>query len=60
VCRYAAAFNKWVEFTEESIEMKVKIKRALAKMMMRQAAQAFDRWAEMTTVGLCTLNQVDP
>jgi hypothetical protein len=39
-----AAFDKWVEFTEESIEMKVKLNRAIKKMLNRQMSGAFDRW----------------
>ena len=34
----SGAFDKWCEFTEESIEMRVKITRAIKKMMNRVVA----------------------
>ena len=41
------SLRRWMEFTEESIEMRVKINRSLKKMMNRQLSGAFDRWYEM-------------
>ena len=59
--RMHKAFARWAQFTEESIEMRVKIERSLGKMMNRQMSGAFDRWVEMAEetqslrrkVGIC-------
>jgi len=39
--------SPWQEVWEEARETRVKIKRAIAKMMLRELTGAFERWTEM-------------
>jgi hypothetical protein len=42
----AGAYLRWAEMTEEAKEMRVKIRRALNKMMKRELANAFEMWCD--------------
>jgi len=48
----SGAFHRWVEMSTEAKEMRVKIQRALGKMMKRAMAAAFDRWLEQASEGI--------
>ena len=60
------AFERWTEMAEEAKEMRVKLKRAVMKITMRQVAGAFNNWRTKTAaavalkVGRCRLTIPNP
>ena len=46
----AAAFRKWVGVVEHERENRAKLEGALARLMLRELASAWNQWAEYVVV----------